>query len=78
MHRATTWAGYVGVLTGVRNQGFSVSVNYRRTELGALGGVGGIVQNLKRGISGHWPEMHTAGRRATQACLHCQDHAARH
>lgn len=55
MHRATTWAGYVGVLTGVRNQGFSVSVNYRRTELGALGGVGGIVQNLKRGIAGHWP-----------------------
>jgi hypothetical protein len=31
VHRATTWAGYVGVLTGVRVQGFSVSVNYRRS-----------------------------------------------
>lgn len=29
---ATTWAGYVGVLTGVRPRGFSVAVNYRRTE----------------------------------------------
>ena len=29
IHRATTWAGYVGVLTGVRHQGFSISVNYR-------------------------------------------------
>jgi hypothetical protein len=55
VHRATTWAGYVGVLTGVRNEGFSVSVNYRRTELGAANGVGGIIKNLKRGVAGHWP-----------------------
>eukprot|EP00949_MAST-11_sp_MAST-11-sp1_P003083 g3083.t1 len=53
--RATTWAGYVGVLTGMRPQGYSVSVNYRRTELGASDGVGGIFRNMQRGAAGHWP-----------------------
>jgi hypothetical protein len=28
---ATTWAGYVGVLTGMRPGAWSVSINYRRT-----------------------------------------------
>ena len=56
IHRATTWAGYVGVLTGVRHQGFSISVNYRRTELGATqSGISGILHNLTRGAAGHWP-----------------------
>ena len=52
--RATTWAGYVGVLTGMRPQGYSVSVNYRRTEFGASDGVGGIFRNMQRGAAGHW------------------------
>jgi hypothetical protein len=55
VHRATTWAGYVGVLTGLRADGFSVSVNYRRTKMGDENGVAGVLQNLKRGLAGHWP-----------------------
>ena len=55
LYSATTWAGYVGVLTGVRPGGYSVSVNYRRTELGAQNGISGILTNLKRGVVGHWP-----------------------
>ena len=53
--RATTWAGYVGVLTGLRCNGFSVSVNYRRSKLGDENGVAGVLQNIKRGVAGHWP-----------------------
>ena len=55
VHRATTWAGYVGVLTGLRANGFSVSVNYRRSLAGAEEGVKGILHNLTRGFAGHWP-----------------------
>ena len=45
---ACTWAGYVGVLTGVRGGGYSVSVNYRRTEAGN--------NSMARGLVGaHWP-----------------------
>ena len=43
------------MLTGVRPGGYSVSVNYRRTELGAQNGISGILTNLKRGVVGHWP-----------------------
>mmetsp|Transcript_34153 Transcript_34153/g.78904 ORF Transcript_34153/g.78904 Transcript_34153/m.78904 type:complete len:574 (+) Transcript_34153:132-1853(+) len=54
---ATTWAGYVGVLTGVRGGGYSVSVNYRRTEAGSNDMARGIATNFAlRGLVGrHWP-----------------------
>ena len=55
VYSTTTWAGYVGVLTGVRAGGFSVSVNYRRTLYGEENGVLAVLKNLKRGALGHWP-----------------------
>jgi hypothetical protein len=55
VYQATTWAGYVGVLTGIRNDGYSVSVNYRRTKEGSDNMLGGIIENLKRGAAGGWP-----------------------
>ena len=76
VHRGTTWAGYVGVLTGLRANGFSVSVNYRRTKAGGEDMVAGVLQNLKRGLAGHWPvsflvrevmETETTFQRAVEA-----------
>ena len=57
---ATTWAGYLGVLTGVRGGGYSVSVNYRRSEAAGTSDAGmikGVISNfLSRGFVGrHWP-----------------------
>jgi hypothetical protein len=52
---ATTWAGYLGVLTGVKPGVFSVSVNYRRTEAGSEEPVKAFAKNLQRGIARHWP-----------------------
>ena len=43
--KATTWIGYVGILTGMRTgNGYSVSVNYRRTD-------GTFHNNLKTALS---------------------------
>eukprot|EP01084_Bolivina_argentea_P050265 92419_1 len=46
----TTWAGYVGILTGLRYgiNGFSVAVNFRVTG-------DGLWQNIKKAMSGSWP-----------------------
>jgi hypothetical protein len=44
----TTWAGYVGILTGVRPGAYSVSVNFR-----VVGD--GVMTNLKKGLKSHWP-----------------------
>ena len=55
---ATTWAGYVGVLTGVRAGAFSVSINYRRTEQVGRDGqaLRATARNFLRGLFGrHWP-----------------------
>lgn len=42
--RATTWVGYVGILTGMRVQnGYSVSVNFRNTR-------GQFTTNLKAAL----------------------------
>lgn len=49
LYKATTWAAYIGVLTGVRKGIGSVSLNYRRTDNGSL------FQNLKSMINGSWP-----------------------
>ena len=49
LYRATCWAGYVGVLTGVRKGLASVSLNYRRTSEGTF------MNNLNAMIGGSWP-----------------------
>ncbi len=43
--KATTWVGYVGILTGMRvHNGYSVSVNFRHTG-------GSITTNLKTALA---------------------------
>jgi hypothetical protein len=49
LYRATCWAGYVGVLTGMRRGLASVSLNYRRTQDGTF------MSNLHAMIGGSWP-----------------------
>eukprot|EP00300_Choanocystis_sp_HF-7_P007755 c15494_g1_i1.p1 GENE.c15494_g1_i1~~c15494_g1_i1.p1 ORF type:complete len:462 (+),score=64.04 c15494_g1_i1:53-1387(+) len=46
---ATSWAGYVGVLTGMRPGGWSASVNFRVTEAGSYW------MNVKRALAAAWP-----------------------
>jgi hypothetical protein len=54
--RATTWPGYVGVLTGMRFNSFSVSVNYRRSQEGHRDMLGGLLTNMLEGLKGNsWP-----------------------
>jgi hypothetical protein len=53
--RATTWAGYVGILTGMKPGVASVSVNYRRTIHGERNMVTGVLTNLLRGLGNAWP-----------------------
>jgi len=31
LYKASTWAGYLGILTGMRKDGFSISVNFRKS-----------------------------------------------
>lgn len=45
---ATTWAGYVGILTGMRYKSFGVAINYRRVG-------GSVLTNLLQGIQSAWP-----------------------
>lgn len=46
---ATTWAGFLGILTANRIGGYSVSVNFRSTSEGSLW------KNFKRAIKNSWP-----------------------
>ncbi|CAF2530501.1 unnamed protein product [Rotaria sp. Silwood2] len=47
--KATTWVGYVGILTGMRvKNGYSVSVNFRHTG-------GQLTTNLKTALASGWP-----------------------
>lgn len=48
LYTATTWAGYVGVMTACRKDIGSVSLNYRRAN-------DGIMSNLSSMIAGSWP-----------------------
>eukprot|EP00736_Rhodelphis_marinus_P006671 Rmarinus@m.4334 len=48
LYRTVTWAGFVGVLTGVRVGCYSISVNFR-----SLGG--NPLGNLMRSLTGCWP-----------------------
>lgn len=45
----TTWLGYVGVLTGMRNNQYAVSVNYRRSDKPSLW------TNIIKAITYEWP-----------------------
>ena len=54
--KGTTWAGYVGVLTGMRPDAFSVSVNYRRSREGHDRGLlRGVMSNMVEGLCRSWP-----------------------
>jgi len=55
LYSATTWPGYVGVLTGLRPQAYSVSVNYRRTQRGADDMFKAVVHNMLQGLAQSWP-----------------------
>jgi len=46
---ASTWAGYVGVLTGMRPNSYSVSINYRATKSGTFWA------NIKNALTASWP-----------------------
>eukprot|EP01091_Cochliopodium_minus_P011815 TRINITY_DN3448_c0_g1_i1.p1 TRINITY_DN3448_c0_g1~~TRINITY_DN3448_c0_g1_i1.p1 ORF type:complete len:481 (-),score=111.33 TRINITY_DN3448_c0_g1_i1:8-1249(-) len=46
---ATSWAGYLGILTGCVPNGYSISVNFRITEDGSFW------QNIKRAMGKCWP-----------------------
>lgn len=48
-YMATTWAGYVGVLTAVKPQSFSLSINFRCCN------TGNVFTNIMSAIKGGWP-----------------------
>lgn len=48
-----TWAGYVGIFTGMRTAGsesWAIAVNFRRTPK-----TGSLLNNMQNAISGNWP-----------------------
>lgn len=47
---ATTWAGYVGVMTGIKPDVCTLALNYRRSA-----DSGSILTNLNKSINGAWP-----------------------
>lgn len=49
LFRATTWAGYVGVLTGSKPSQFSASINFRATTKGSFW------TNVRESLTGSWP-----------------------
>tara|TARA_B100000795_G_scaffold269339_2_gene258439 strand:+ start:2953 stop:4056 length:1104 start_codon:yes stop_codon:yes gene_type:complete len=51
----TTWAGYIGILTGMRPNSFSVSINYRQTREGNESPCKAFIRNIYRCITGKWP-----------------------
>lgn len=53
--RGTTWAGYIGILTGMKPRAFSVSINYRSTPKSSTDPVKAFANNVYRCISGCWP-----------------------
>lgn len=52
---ATTWPGYVGVMTGIKPDAFSLSVNYRRTDRGASNMLKEVIWNMVMGLANSWP-----------------------
>ncbi len=53
--RGTTWAGYIGILTGMKPRSFSVSINYRRTRQCSESPAMAFSKNIYRCIAGYWP-----------------------
>jgi hypothetical protein len=49
LYQATTWAGYVGILTAVKQAAFSLSINFRCCNTGNL------FTNIVSAIRGGWP-----------------------
>lgn len=49
LYQATTWAGYIGILTAVRAKQYSVSINFRCCHTGNL------MTNISSAIRGGWP-----------------------
>lgn len=47
LFKATTWAGYVGILTGM-NQKYAISVNFRKSN-------GNLLGNIRNAVAGYWP-----------------------
>lgn len=48
---ATSWAGYIGIFTGMKPKCYSIALNYRRSN-------GTILGNIKRAMSMYWPVGH--------------------
>lgn len=57
----TSWAGYIGVLTGMRNklnkneESYSISVNYRESPESYKIPYAGYLRNIYRTLKGYWP-----------------------
>jgi acid ceramidase len=48
VYKATTWAGYIGILTGMKPEKFSVSINFREVGESKL-------KNIWKSLIGGWP-----------------------
>lgn len=57
----TSWAGYLGILTGMRHpqtreeEAYSVSINYRRTPETYTTSFAEYLRNIYRALKGYWP-----------------------
>ena len=57
----TTWAGYLGILTGMRHpqtkdeEAYSISINYRRTPESYTTPYAEYLRNIYRTLKGYWP-----------------------
>ena len=56
LFRSITWAGYIGVLTAMVPNNYSVSINYRASSGGVT--VSKLIGNLKRCLGLSWPIGH--------------------
>ena len=60
LYSATTWAGYIGILTGIRPHCFSVSINYRLLNKSRF-------NNILKTLTLSWPVSY-AVRHALESC----------
>lgn len=61
LFKATTWAGYVGILTGISARAFALAVNYRRTDGGRF------LDNIKELVLNSWPVGYLVRHALTEA-----------
>lgn len=64
LFKATTWAGFSGLYTGLRTGAWSISLNYRETERGLK-----YVSKLKSVLGASW----TSGAAVREALTNCPD-----